>query len=289
MTIAYSDISSKYIEKFVGVIKKRYSIDFSGYSESFLRRRIASRINRLSIDTLVQYYEYMTHSMEELSLLLQNLTVNTSELNRNPEVFDIIAKKIIPQLLTESPDKILRFWTAGCSRGQEPYSLAIILAKMGLANIHKSIILATDIDDIAIKMAREGMYPDSSLENISYIDRKAFFNCIGSDIYGRECKIKDILKQIVHYRNHNIITGIDLGKFDMIICRNVAIYFSKCLQIKMFKRFLQDLDIGGYLIIGKSEMLPAEYRKHFEPFSLENRIYRKCKEAHAKSRGDKIR
>jgi len=278
MTIAYSDITSDYIEKFIGVIKERYSIDFSGYSDSFLRRRIASRINRLSVDTLEQYYEYMTHSMEELSLLLQNLTVNTSEFNRNPEVFNKIAKEIIPKLLRESSDKILRFWTAGCSRGQEPYSLAIILAKMGLAKINKSIIIATDIDEIAIKMAREGMYPESSLENISYIDKKAFFNCIGSDIYGRECSINDILKQVVHYRNHNLITGLDLGKFDMIVCRNVAIYFSKCLQIKMFKRFLQDLDIGGFLIIGKSEILPAEFRKQFEPFSLEHRIYRKCKE-----------
>ena len=271
MSISFSDISPEYIEKFVVMLRKRYNIDFSGYNISFLRRRIASRINRIPLSSVSQYYEYIENFPEELNLLLQNLTINISEFMRNPEVFNIIGVDILPELIANKTGQ-LRFWTAGCSKGEEPYSIAIILAKMGIGS-SRAIIIATDIDENALKDARAGIYKKSSLKNLSDNDRKIFFQNYDNGTY----KIKQKIKKSVIFRKHNVLTGPDLGKFDLIMCRNVAIYFGKKLQEKMYRRLVEDLYIGGYLIIGKSEMLPKYFGGLLKPISLEHRIYRKVK------------
>ena len=271
MTVSFADISDAYIDKFVETIRDHYSVDFSGYNFSFLRRRIASRMNRIDIFTVEEYYQYLIKSSEELSQLIQNLTINTSEFMRNPEVFKIIATDILPYLMANVSQRQLRFWSAGCSGGQEAYSLAIILTKMGCSNVKKAVIIATDIDDFALQKAREGIYKEQYLKNLSERDRKISFFKAHNECY----EVREKIKDLIYFRNHNLITGQDLGMFDMIMCRNVSIYFSKQLQQRMYERFLNNLADGGYLIMGKSEMISLKYRDCFKPVSLEHRIYRK--------------
>ncbi|RKZ30102.1 protein-glutamate O-methyltransferase CheR [bacterium] len=270
MTPTFTDISDEYIKKFINMLSKQYDVDFSGYNVSFLRRRIASRMNRTSIYSVDKYYEHLQNSPHELSMLLQNLTINISEFMRNPDVFDIIATRIIPEIIANSKNNQIRFWTAGCSKGEEPYSLAIILSKLGFNKNQRAIIIATDIDDIALQEARQGIYKESSLKNLSPRDKKIYFH--NSD---GKYRVKSFLKKMVIFKKHNILTGLDLGKFNVIICRNVSIYFGKQLQHKMYKRFADDLYHGGYLIIGKSEIIPREFDDVLKSVDLEHRIYRK--------------
>ncbi|MCD6595796.1 protein-glutamate O-methyltransferase CheR [bacterium] len=271
MPISFSDITLEHIDKFSRMLRKHYDIDFSGYNPAFLRRRIAGRINRIPLASVNQYYKYIEDSPDELGMLLQNLTINVSEFMRNPEVFDIIGVDILPELIANK-NNLIRFWTAGCSKGEEPYSLAIILSKMGIGS-GKAEIVATDIDEIALKKARRGIYKRTSLKNLSQNDRKIFFKNSDDGIY----KIERKIKKSVIFKKHNILTGSDLGKFDFIMCRNVAIYFGKELQVKMYRRLIDDLYIGGYLIIGKSEVLPKCSIKSLSTITLEHRIYRKVK------------
>ena len=265
------DISGENIARFIEIIKRKYKIDFSGYSLSFLRRRIASRMNRTKITSVEEYYNYLQNSPQELSLLLQNLTINVSEFMRNPEVFDIIQTKLIPELLKKFPDETIKIWTAGCSRGEEPYSVAIVLHRLGIISPERAKIIATDIDEVALSEAREGIYQAQSLKNLSDSDKKIFFRRTSDGKF----KIVPSVKKMVAFKRHNIVADGMIDRFHLIICRNVAIYLGKQFQRKMYNRLINDLISGCYLIIGKSEMLPSEFHSAMTPFDLENRIYQK--------------
>lgn len=271
MALPAYNISEDDVARFIRIIKQKYNLDFSGYNRAFLRRRIFSRMNRTRIFSVEEYCKYLENSPDELSLLLQNLTINVSEFMRNPEVFDIIQTRVIPVLAAQVSSRPIKVWTAGCSRGEEPYSVAIVFHKLGMGNPERVRIVATDIDKVALEKARIGEYQPQSLKNLSRNDVKIFFEKIAYNGY----RIKPAVKKLVVFRQHDIVSGRTIDIFDMIICRNVGIYFSREYRYRMYYRLIKDLAHGGFLIIGKSEMLPNEFYSIMEPYHLENRIYRK--------------
>ncbi len=265
------DITSNLIQQIVAELERRYGVNFMGYNRNFLRRRIASRINRLGLKSPNDYFEILVESASEFSNLLQNLTINTSEFMRNPEVFTQLERKIFPRLMNDNGAKQIRIWSAGCSRGQEPYSIAIIMLKLGIPTNTHTTIVATDIDEVALSIAKKGIYRADDLKNLSPTDRRIFFKKISDDEYSVS---KDVRK-LVLFRRHDVVDGPSLGCFNVIVCRNVSIYFTKPLQERMYHRFYDDLHRGGYLVIGKTEMPPTRFSRDFVVVDFENRIYQK--------------
>ena len=272
MRITSSDIPITYVDKLIQNLKDEYDIDFTGYNRNFLRRRISSRMNRTGTATTSAYERLLTENPQELSELLQNLTINVSEFMRNPDVFTYLESNILPKITENTNNRPLRFWTAGCSKGEEPYSLAIVLKKSGLLNNRSTTIIATDIDQFALDIAKEGTYNSSSLKNLSPANRNLYFNKTNNGKY----KIADEIKKVVLFKKHDVVRGPDLGKFDIIFCRNVSIYFTKALQDKMYERFCDELYRGGYLVTGKTEMPPTRMSGRFKVVDPDSRIYQKA-------------
>ena len=166
----------------------------------------------------------------------------------------------------------LRIWSAGCASGEEPYTIAIILLEElgdNLGNLLVSI-LATDIDDDALKKAMQGFYQPFSLKNIPPNILKKYFHSENGGY-----RIKDVVKRLVRFRKHDLISGEKLRYFDVIFCRNVMIYFSRELQERLFMDFYNSLNDGGFLIIGKTETLTGEAREKFICVNVQERIFRK--------------
>ncbi len=272
MLLSPPDIPAEYVDRLIRDIKARYDVDFSGYNRNFLRRRIASRMNRTGIRSPALYHRFIMSNPAELSQLLQNLTINVSEFMRNPEVFERLERFVLPRLAERASPRPIRVWTAGCSRGEEPYSIAIIARKLGIAEGPGVFVLATDIDEFALRLAKAGIYDSSSLKNLQPADIIRFFERLGDGRFA----VKPEVKRLVVFRKHDVVSGPDIGRFDLIVCRNVSIYFTRRFQEAMYRRFFRDLLDGGYLIIGKTELPPTRIGRLFVEVDLENRIYQKA-------------
>ena len=268
-----SDIQQDFVRLVIGELHRHYGVDFAGYNRNFIRRRIASRMNRLGISAPMQYFKILGSDVNEFSQLLQNLTINTTEFMRNPEVFLKMEKFLLPKIAEEIAGNSLMIWSAGCSRGQEPYSIAMILMKLRIPERMTVRIFATDIDEIALDKARKGLYDAASLSTLSPTDVKIFFERKDNGSFS----VKNNLKKMIIFKKHDVVDGQSLGKFNLIVCRNVSIYFTKNLQMRMYRRFYEDLLPGGYLITGKTETPPTRFIKEFECVDLDNRIYRKAR------------
>ena len=271
MPLSPIDIPTEFVELVISELKRKYDVDFTGYNRNFLRRRIASRMNRTGLFSGPEYNRLLMRNAREFSNLLQNLTINISEFMRDSEVYRILERRILPELAQINRGKTLSLWSAGCSRGEEPYSLAIILLKLGIPQQLPTRLVATDIDGIALDTAVRGAYEQFSLKNISEHDRHIFFRCLKNGT----CCVSDRVKELVEFARHDIVRDPSLGSFDMIVCRNVSIYFTKAMQMRMYERFLGDLVPGGYLVTGMTETPPTRFGNHFAEVDFHGRIYRK--------------
>ncbi len=243
-------------------IKNLLDFDPMNYKEKPFKRRIRVRMRALGFETYKEYEEYLKNNIEEQIKLKDTLTINVSKFFRNLEVFEIIKDEIIPKI--KEP---VRCWSAGCSTGEEPYTIAIILKELG----KEGRIIGTDIDTDALKKAREGVYTIFSMDEIPYQYIKKYF-----DEKDGKYIIKDFIK--------NYVTFLELDfkdiekftmKFDIILCRNVLIYLTKEFQEKLITRFYELLDEGGFLILGMAETLGIGKYEYFLPYKLKERIYRK--------------
>ncbi len=210
----------------------------------------------------------------EYNKLMDCLTINVTQFFRDPATFEALEKAVLPQLVSDKQNrkgKVIRMWSAGCASGEEPFSIAILLNEV-LRNERYDIIVsiyATDIDEKILKKAEMGEYDDLSMEKVKreYIDR--YFT------YSGRYKVKDEIKRSVRFKRHDLISEKALTQLDLILCRNVLIYFSRNLQEKLFAQFHQGLNKGGYLVIGKTETLAMEAMKMFKAVDVRERIYQK--------------
>jgi len=245
------------------------------YKESILKRRIGNRMNHANVDSYSEYVALIDRNPVEYKMLIDNLTVNVTEFFRDPLVFKEIEEMIIPNLVyfkKLQSRKVIRIWSAGCSSGAEPYSVAILFKEFLGDELEDYIysITATDIDDNMLKEAKEGVYLANQVRNVSPTRLNNFFNKTGESY-----QIRDSIKKYVKFRHHDLITGEDLRFFDLILCRNLLIYFSREMQNEIFMRFLHSLNPNGYFVIGKTETLTPEAADLFELIDLHERIYRK--------------
>lgn len=262
----------------------RYARGFNtvGYCIPVLESRIANRLQVLGAASYNEYMEILRTSSTELDALVDILTIHVSSFFRDPLTFEYLYEYTLPTLLAAkaaSHDPSIRIWSAGCASGEEPYSIAILLHE--LIKYYNSIcnitILATDIDNLALDQAREAHYTDESLGNIHYNLFKTYFTR-NDDGYTLHPSIKDMVSFSVHdIIDRRTISPAEsiFGSFDIILCRNVLIYFTSEFQEIIHCKLNQSLSDNGYLILGRTESLPETWRRCYRRITECSSIYQK--------------
>ncbi|MBN2693490.1 PAS domain S-box protein [bacterium] len=239
--------------------------DFRNYKKSTINRRIKKEMKRVKVSTFNQYYKYLQDNPDYLNSLFKLLLVHVTQFFRDSEAFDIIENKVIPQVAKiEKP--IIRIWIAGVSSGEEAYSIAILLKKF-IPN-KKITIFATDIDEISIKKARDGVYTITNRDIIEKIE--PYFEKIGENRY----KASQQLRDMIVFSTHSLIKDTPFSKMDFISCRNLLIYFQEEIQTKVIKIFHYALNSDGYLFLGNAESI-GKYDYLFREIDKKWRIYQK--------------
>lgn len=247
-------------------------IDLSQYRSSFLERRLRIRLGKLGIDSYDGYGLFLSRHREEYENLLQILSINVTEFFRDPKTFEGFQSTILPLLTRQSLGRRLRIWSAGCASGEEPYSIAIVIAEFLQKEWEKwkIDILATDVDMKALERAGAGRYPRAALQKISEERKRRFFR-EGDGSYD----VIPSLRSWVRFERKDLLDCRPLSGLDVIFCRNVLIYLDIPMQIKLFHTFHDSLQEGGYLILGNLEIMLREGLSLFRPVDVERRTYQR--------------
>lgn len=251
-------------EGFKQKVYKLTGIDLSSYKERQMRRRIESLIKRNNYDDYDEYFKALTQNTKLYDEFVNYLTINVSEFYRNPGQWDILEKDVLPNLFKQKSS--LKIWSAACSTGEEPYSMVMLLSKF--MDINSIKIIATDIDDGAVAKAKRGVYVPKSLENLPKEFVTKFF-----DKEGDSYKIKDVVKKCVEFKKHNLLSDRYIDNCDLIICRNVMIYFTEEAKAEIYQRFRDSLSPLGVLFVGSTEQIIMPQRYKLEP--LKTFFYKK--------------
>ena len=240
-------------ETFKSDILEFAGINLNCYKEEQMKRRISTLIERKSLNGYDEYFKSIKNNRSDYEEFLSYMTINVSEFFRNPEQWDVLEKDLLPELLRNHNRK-LTIWSAACSTGDEPYSLVMLLSKyMAFEDIE---IIATDIDASVLDKARIGLYSGTSVKNVpkEFLDR--FFTRIGENTY----KIDDTVKRCVHFRQHDIIKDPYPKDIDLLLCRNVLIYFTEAAKTEIYKKFYKNMSEKSVLFIGSTEQI-IKYRE----------------------------
>lgn len=228
-------------------VYKLTQIDLSLYKQNQMKRRIDALISRRKITGYDKYIDFIKNDKEALKEFVEYITINVSEFYRNPEQWEILTDKIFPELIKKYGKK-LKIWSAACSTGDEPYSLVMALSQyVPLSDIS---ITATDISDDIIDKAKLGIYSDKSVANVPKEYLSKYFTKNG-DFYS----ISNDIKKCVHFKKHNLLKD-EFGKdYNLIVCRNVLIYFTEEAKDEVFRKYYKSLSRGGVLFIGSTEQI----------------------------------
>ncbi|SEF97712.1 CheR family methyltransferase [Flavobacterium urumqiense] len=269
--IEFSDL-----EEILVLIQKQYGYDFSGYSRASLLRRINRFMEISDIGTIVHLKNQLVNDPDKFNGFINEIVVNISEFFRDPDFFKSLLNNVFPYL--ESYPKI-NIWTAGCSFGEETYSLAILLKEMGL--MQKSRIYATDISAKALEKAKKGIFPNNNFKEYS----NNYFSCGAKESFnqyfvsdGQKSIINSELKKDILFSRHNLVTDGVFKECQLILCRNVLIYFDEELQNKVLQLFYDSLPVYGFLALGNKETLRfSAVHDKFKIIDKKEKIYQKIK------------
>jgi len=222
-------------------------IDLNAYKERQMKRRIDALITKHKITTYKDYVQALKNSKELFDEFVNYLTINVSEFYRNPELWKVLEKDVLPELFAKS--KTLKIWSAACSTGDEPYSLVMLLNQfLPLSQIH---IIATDIDKQVLDKARMGLYNDKSLKGLPESFVKKYFTQVNEHNY----QINADIKRCVEFKEHNLLKDPYPPACDLIVCRNVLIYFTEEAKVDIYKKFNDVLKPEGFLFVGSTEQI----------------------------------
>ena len=268
------DLFEQEVEELIGQIKALYGYDFSGYSRASVIRRIKRFLDIQKLNSIEALRGLIFNDSGNFERFLQEITVNVTEMFRDPGFFLSLRQKVLPLLSTYPHIKI---WDAGCSTGEELFSLAIVLEEEGL--LQRTKIYATDINQRVLRQAKEGVYPAANIaaytEGYYASGGKKEFSAYYISNYGSLKFSSSLIKNVVFYP-HNLATDSSFNEFHLILCRNVLIYFNRELQDKVFTLFDQSLASLGYIGLGKKETLSMSLiSKDYSLVDKNYRIYRK--------------
>ncbi len=269
LTFNITDMNRE-LEKILSYLHEKRGVDFSGNRSSMIERRLSNRLAVVESANLREYLTYLEKHPEELNNLIDVLTINVSRFFRNPLTFEYLAARVLPAIVrqkSDAGDHSLRVWSAGCSQGEEPYSVAILInelmekEKLGL----DLNIFATDIDEKTLKKARDGVYPFESIQEIKYGLLKKYFTS-DNETYTLNPETKSRVNfsvyDMMHKKTYAPPESV-FGNFDLVLCRNLLIYFQTEHQEIIFDKLFRSLAGNGWLVLGEAEMLPLKYQGYF--------------------------
>ncbi len=261
------------IELLLLAVYRLSGFDFREYMQSSIHRRVHNRIRLEQLSGITALTEKIIHDEKVLKKLLQDFSINVTEMFRDPHFFETFRREVIP-FLRKLPE--IRIWHAGCSTGEEAYSMAILMKEEGLES--KVKIYATDMNEIVLEKAKQGTIPLSKMQlyTKNYIQsggKQSFSEYYQTDSHFAYFN-KDLLSNII-FAQHNLVTDGSFNEFHVIICRNVLIYFNLDLQAKVLKLFDESLAHGGFLGLGSKEAIRTEMDSSFYDFLPLEKLYRK--------------
>jgi len=269
-----ADSESIEIELLVEAIFKKYGYDFRNYSRASLKRRIKNKLIFSGLENLSVMQHKILYDRKFFESVLLDLTINVTEMFRDPSFYRALREKVIPVLKTYP---FIKIWHAGCATGEEVYSMAILLKEENL--LSKAMLYATDLDDKVLKTAREGIYPLDRIKEYTQNYQKTNSSKTFSDYYTAkyEAAIMDSsLKKNIVFSQHNLVTDGIFGEMNLIICRNVLIYFDKHLQNRVLQLFNDSLTRKGILCLGSKETINFSMVKDlFTEYDGKEKIYKR--------------
>jgi chemotaxis protein methyltransferase CheR len=273
-TVQLPELSSQQLDS-LGSLLSGAGVQFplSSYKDSCTKRRIALRMRSCGIEDPDSYLQLLALDQVECERLVRTLTIHVSHFFRNPGVFELLRTEILPDLFQVKGDgERLNIWSLGCAKGEEPYSLALLLLTDFPKQFEKTVsLLATDIDLQILEQAREGIYDPAALKELTLAQMDAGFIAVG----GRY-KVRQELSQSVEFRQMDITKVEEYPATDMVLCRNTLIYFNRIAQEKILHGLADILPDNGILVLGKSETLVGSARRRFSVVCPVERVYRKC-------------
>ncbi|MFP4123285.1 CheR family methyltransferase [Coleofasciculus sp.] len=263
---------NRIFESLLEYLKETRAFDFTGYKRSTLKRRVTKRMQSHKIDNFGDYLDYLEVHPEEFEPLFNTILINVTAFFRDTEAWDYLHHQLLPQLLQQkNRQEQIRVWSAGCSSGEEAYSIAILLAEMmGFEQFRQRVkIYATDVDEEALNQARWARYDAKALENLSEEWRQRYFDQVGNQYVFRP----DIRRVVIFGRN-DLVQDAPISRLDILICRNTLMYFNAETQKRILARFNFALKDNGALFLGKAEMMLTNSNL-FKPLNLQHRLFTK--------------
>ena len=270
------DLEQLELELLLEGIHRRYGFDFRDYAPASLRRRVRRRMDGERVETVSALQDRLLHDPAVMERLLLDLSVNVTAMFRDPSFFLAFRQQVVPILRTYP---FTRLWVAGCSTGEEVYSLAIVLAEEGLAD--RVRIYATDINEAVIERARDGVFPLDKMQEYTqnYIHaggRRSFSEYYVARYDGARFA-RELVDGVV-FAQHNLVSDAAFNEFHVIACRNVMIYFAQPLQEHVHRLFYESLAMFGVLALGQKETIRfSPYERSFEELDPDERLYKKVR------------
>jgi chemotaxis protein methyltransferase CheR len=270
---AEADLPDPQVAGLLEEIHRQYGYDLRGYAPGSMKRRLAAAIARWGLSGMEELQRRCLAEPPFFAALLESLTVQVSEMFRDPLVYRTLRAQVIPILRTYPR---LAIWVCGCATGEEAYSIAILLTEEGL--YERAQIYATDLSARAVEHAKEGVYRADSIATYARNYREAG-GTIGLDQYYTPAydrvAMRSSLRRNMLFLQHDLVSDYIFGEMNLILCRNVLIYFGRELQETVIEKLTKALPPGGFLCLGSSERLSRSAPVRFDDFSSEDRIYRR--------------
>lgn len=262
------------IELLLEGIYRKYGFDFRSYAYASIRRRLWKRIEEEGLTTVTELQNLVLHDADMMEKLLLDLSINVTAMFRDPTFYRVFRQQVVPHLRTYP---FIRIWHAGCATGEEVYSMAILLEEEGL--YERSRIYATDINEVVLQKAKSGIFPIDRMqeytENYIAAGGKRSFSDYYVAKYDGALFSPTLTKNVV-FSQHNLVTDRSFSEFNVILCRNVLIYFDKTLQARVLTLFYDSLAMFGILALGSKESLRfSPYEECYEQINGPEKIYRK--------------
>ena len=253
-------------------LARHREIDFSGYKQSNLFRRVMGRLHVAGLGNCADYLAYLDEHPEEYTTLFDSILINVTGFFRHEAAWGYVGDALLPQLLAIKPAaEPVRVWSAGCASGEEVYTLAMLFAEAvgPEAFRHRVKFYATDVDEEALAQARQGAYNDQDLEPVPAALRTRYFETAGS-----RHVIRPDLRRVIVFGRHDVLRDAPISRVDLLVCRNTLMYFDTEAQGRILARFRMALVEAGYLFLGKAELIPR-HTHVFHPVNLKHHIFQR--------------
>ncbi len=262
------------LDEFLDELREAHGLDFRSYKKPTIVRRLKRRMAATRLMNLEEYTAYVREHPEEYRHLINAFLIKVTEFFRDPELYGYLREKILPELVEEArgEGRELRIWSAGCATGEEAYSLAILVHEvLGTdAGQWDTRIFATDVDEDAVNFARQGIYPASALSGLTAEQVERYFDKQDGGQYG----VKKPVRAMIVFGEHDLAQRSPFPRIDLVVSRNVLIYFANELQKRALQLFAYSLRDGGYLVLGKAETV-SPLGEFFEPEHRQHKVYRR--------------